>query len=346
MNLYLDYFIYSLRRSLDGRFIPVFCFHDVFPEGFEKLLRFLKSENYETLTAYEYYGLVLERKKIRRKLLVLTFDDGRITSWLYAYPILKRFDTKAVFFITPRLIEERPETAGNLEVYWRGRKPLAEVESSERRFNYFSWKEAGIMNESGIIDFQSHGLNHKVVFSGDKIVDFQRPAGFGKLLHGHFGEAGTVFGAPIYEYSWECAADRVYIPVKVVGDACVRYARENGGAEFFKRPDWKGRLYRVAKNVKGLSGRKGSFVGNDAGKKKLGDELGAARLEIEQRLGGKCLYFAPPVHSCTDFVIDGAIRAGYKGIFDGRSAGFSGRIKGDFVLVRRYPFYFLTQGLK
>lgn len=346
MNLYLDYFIYRLRCLFDGKFIPVFCFHDVFPEDFEKLLRFLKAESYETLSADEYYEKVLGKRKLNGKFLVLSFDDGRITNWLYAYPILKRFDMKAVFFITPRLIEERPEIADNLEIYWRGRKSIAEVKKSEGKFNHFSWKEAEIMEDSGVIDFQSHGLSHNVVFSKDKIVDFQRPVGFGKPLHGHFEKGSVLWGAPIYEYSWECAADRIYIPAKAVSDACVRYVRENGGEKFFIQPRWKIKLCRVAKNVRNMSGGKGSFINNDKGKKKLASELTAARLEIKQRLGKECFHFAPPVHSCTRSVMMEAAHAGYKTVFDGKTAKSFLKVRDGFILVRRYPFYFLTRRLK
>lgn len=69
-----------------------------FKEEFEKQLQWLKSEGYqsispEQLVAWYYDGAALPEKSV-----MLTFDDGYMSNYIYAYPLLKEYGFTAVIF--------------------------------------------------------------------------------------------------------------------------------------------------------------------------------------------------------------------------------------------------------
>lgn len=89
--------------------IPVLCYHDVNPKQtndmlldpnkFEEQMKYLKTNNYVSLTMSELYGFLRENKKIPKKSVVITFDDGYIGNYKYAYPILKKYNMHACMFM-------------------------------------------------------------------------------------------------------------------------------------------------------------------------------------------------------------------------------------------------------
>lgn len=68
-------------------------------ENFEKHLKFYK-ENFEVVSMDE-----IHRETTKTK-LVITFDDGYLGNYKYAYPLLKNYNLKALFFITTGFIDK------------------------------------------------------------------------------------------------------------------------------------------------------------------------------------------------------------------------------------------------
>lgn len=76
-----------------------------------------------------------QMKYLRGKDVLMTFDDGDITNYTKAYPILKEFGMKAYFFIIGE---------------WVG-KP-----------EYMGWKEIGELKDAGMM-IGSHGMTHRLL---------------------------------------------------------------------------------------------------------------------------------------------------------------------------------------
>jgi peptidoglycan/xylan/chitin deacetylase (PgdA/CDA1 family) len=66
---------------------------------FEAQLAYLKSENYQFITAQNLLDFYINNKPLPSKPLLLTFDDGYVNNLELAYPILKKYATKATIFI-------------------------------------------------------------------------------------------------------------------------------------------------------------------------------------------------------------------------------------------------------
>lgn len=107
------------------RFLPpglyVFNFHrigskhdsefarDVFScseTAFEKIILEIKN-NFRIVSTLELATAIAKNKKIEDRIALITFDDGYIDNYTVAYPILKRHDVTALFFLSTSLINSQ-----------------------------------------------------------------------------------------------------------------------------------------------------------------------------------------------------------------------------------------------
>lgn len=66
---------------------------------FDTEMAYLQSHGYRTIGLAELYGALYENKPLPPKSVVITFDDGYADNYLYAFPILKKYNQKATFFV-------------------------------------------------------------------------------------------------------------------------------------------------------------------------------------------------------------------------------------------------------
>lgn len=95
--------------------IPVLMYHSignsstsdiVLPkEVFEKQLKYLKDNGYTTLSMDELYDHLINHKKIPRKSVVLTFDDGYSNNYDTLYPLLKANGFTAAIFVQTNKVD-------------------------------------------------------------------------------------------------------------------------------------------------------------------------------------------------------------------------------------------------
>ena len=68
-------------------------------EKFEKQIKWLKKHNYKSITMDEFYDWKNNNKKLPRKSVLITFDDGWKSFYTKAVPILEKYNMKASVFI-------------------------------------------------------------------------------------------------------------------------------------------------------------------------------------------------------------------------------------------------------
>jgi peptidoglycan/xylan/chitin deacetylase (PgdA/CDA1 family) len=149
--------------------IPVVMYHhvaptdrelNVYPDVFENQLSTLAGKGWKTLDGEEFLYFLEHQEEKPKKCVLLTFDDGFADNYVYAYPILKKFNMKAMLFVATEFIEDRDIKRDSFV-------PLShndawELAYTERRSEVMcTWKELEEMEASGIFDIQSHGLSHK-----------------------------------------------------------------------------------------------------------------------------------------------------------------------------------------
>ena len=107
---------------------------------FYKQMKFLSDNKYNSITPNELEKYIDGKEKIPEKTIMITIDDGAISQYKYAFPILKHFNLKASFAII------NSTTGQNDKTGWHLTKDM--------------YNE---MNESGIITFYSHSHDmHKL----------------------------------------------------------------------------------------------------------------------------------------------------------------------------------------
>ena len=116
--------------------IAVLCYHNIgtaeekekFPdekdwvitvEKFREHLDYLKDNNYKTLTMDEFYDWKIGKISLPYKSVLITFDDGFLSNYEYAFPLLKEYNMNATVFVVGSFIENSKENTwdGNLKTY-------------------------------------------------------------------------------------------------------------------------------------------------------------------------------------------------------------------------------------
>lgn len=169
--------------------IPIFYYHSVAPSAdstwcnsfltfalkyFEDMLRYLTLKGYHFITLDEYLELRRDPTSAKRRLICLTFDDGYLDNYVYIFPLLKKYRARGTIFISPLFIQDNPGLRPTLEDAWKGQIGEKEVSS----LGFASWDELQAMQDSGIMDIQSHTMTHTKYVSSEKITDFHHPDKF------------------------------------------------------------------------------------------------------------------------------------------------------------------------
>lgn len=214
----------------------------------------LHRRGYRALTLYELYEYVLSGRAVPERSVVLTLDDGYLDNWVYAFPVLKKYGFKATIFASPEFVDPLPHCRPTLEDVWNGRVERQHLTS----FGFLSWEEMRSMQQSGLIDIQSHCMTHTWHFSSCDIVDFRHPRDQYIWMdwnedtgnkHRYLNVDYTpppMHGAPVYHYCKALEGKR-FIPPGQLKDFLQEYVQRAGGLEFFNQPHWKSILYQEAK---------------------------------------------------------------------------------------------------
>lgn len=106
--------------------LPVLVYHHILPldvmktmnstislESFEQQMEYLAGNQFETLTAYELYDYLEGRLVVPSKAVLITFDDGLLSTKEYAYPILKQYGFTAL----QHIISSRTDRAEGAQLF-------------------------------------------------------------------------------------------------------------------------------------------------------------------------------------------------------------------------------------
>jgi peptidoglycan/xylan/chitin deacetylase (PgdA/CDA1 family) len=100
-----------IRRKVSGSQVAIIQYHRVgpksdnwsisplSPEIFKKHVEYL-SKRYEIVSLDEIARCIRQEKGLRQKAVAITFDDGYLDNYLYAYPILAQYKAPATIFLT------------------------------------------------------------------------------------------------------------------------------------------------------------------------------------------------------------------------------------------------------
>ena len=98
--------------------VPILMYHNVdyvnrgqanyvTPENFEKQMAFLNKNNYHVVTLDEVAQSIKQKQKLPPKSLAITFDDGYENNYVYAFPVLKKYQFPATIFLISDFIDTK-----------------------------------------------------------------------------------------------------------------------------------------------------------------------------------------------------------------------------------------------
>lgn len=126
------YLIYTYKNPK----IAVLCYHNIGTieekksvpdekdwvitvDNFKEHLDYLKKHKFKTLTMDEFYNWKIGKINLPQKSVLITFDDGFLSNYKYAFPLLKEYNMNATVFVVGAFIENSQENEwnGNLKTY-------------------------------------------------------------------------------------------------------------------------------------------------------------------------------------------------------------------------------------
>jgi len=102
--------------------IPVFMYHmlttdskktnnlTVLQSAFRSQMNYLKTNGYTTITMDQFYSSMSKKNELPAKSVLITFDDGYISNYKLAYPILKANKQKATLFMISHEVGRTPNS--------------------------------------------------------------------------------------------------------------------------------------------------------------------------------------------------------------------------------------------
>lgn len=155
----------SVRTLAEGDSVqvPIIMYHGILkeekrqgkfvisPSEFESDLRYLQEQGYTTIVMQDLINYVKEGTPLPDKPIMLTFDDGYFNNFVYAFPLLKAYNSKMVFSPIGRFVDEY-------------------TENGDRHPNYalVTWADIQEMMDSGLVEVQNHTYNMHSTDKGRK----------------------------------------------------------------------------------------------------------------------------------------------------------------------------------
>lgn len=135
------------------------------PDQFEEFLEFLCKNSIDTILPAQ-----------KDKGIIITFDDGEKSIYDYAFPVLKKFDIKAVAFPI---------------VDYIGKKNLWDITLTGEHVQHLSWDEIIEMKKWGI-EFGSHTMSHRNLMKLDRNEIEYELSESKRILEQKIGECSSI----------------------------------------------------------------------------------------------------------------------------------------------------------
>lgn len=120
--------------------------YTISPSLFEDDLKYLNKSGYKTITVSNLIEYVYHDTPLPEKCIILTFDDGYYNNYYYAFPLLKKYECKAV--ISP---------IGSMTEFYTNSKEISV------NYGHISVDNIKEMVESGYVEIQNHSYDmHKL----------------------------------------------------------------------------------------------------------------------------------------------------------------------------------------
>ena len=150
------------ENEIKYKSIPILTFHHIeegedsilTPEAFAQYMYDIKEAGYETVFYKDLLSFLNGQSDLPDKPIIVTFDDGYESNYIYAYPLLKKLNMKAEIAVVGYTV--------GFDLY---------PETAIRIIPHFTWLQAMEMVSSGSININSHSYNlHQHAATGKDVT--------------------------------------------------------------------------------------------------------------------------------------------------------------------------------
>jgi peptidoglycan/xylan/chitin deacetylase (PgdA/CDA1 family) len=268
----------ELKHCPEG--ILVLCYHSYhqgFSAYFEEHVKYLR-RHCHLLSGRGFLEGFLSKASLPKRPVLITLDDGAVTDYTVAYPVLKKHRAPAISFV----ITDPYYTA-----------------VSGREW----WKEVGEVMEIG-----SHTVSHAEIFISQRLTGFLTPTD-GELKKMYCMVKGVRYlpGFPLFERGPELVHRQVFVPEPLV-EAIQETVK---GFGFFEQKEW----YKVLEGVVRRNPFPFGHETEESRGERVKQELLVSKQQIERETGRKCRMLAYPWGGYDGLVIQKAKEVGYEFAF-------------------------------
>lgn len=129
-------------------------------------MSWLADSSYRVLTGTEFGRIRRGEMCLDRPAVLVTFDDGWLDNWVYAFPILQEFGIPAIWFIVTGWAGQGDARQGLLDSRWQSsghEQAMKAVHGQVSRDSLvMRWSELREAQQTGLIDLESHSHSHGV----------------------------------------------------------------------------------------------------------------------------------------------------------------------------------------
>lgn len=317
------------------RYVPVIMYHSVRDmrsgtwayrhltlelEYFRAQLEYFRRHRYSVVSLDEVAAFKRGDQDLPARSVCLTFDDGYLDNWVFAFPLLARYGYRATVFVATDFVDPREGCRPTLEAVFSG-----EVSRSELEVNGFmSWDELRAAESTGVVDAQSHTATHTFLPCEATIADYHhpgddlpwldwnaRPAQKPYYMAENAAGVSTEFGAPVYEARPALIA-RLLTESGGLTSHLKTVVAQQGGASFFGDPEWRRRLAAEANSYRQTNSVTFAAELEDDYRRRVVAELVSSKAAIEAKLRKFVRHVCWPNGGWSDDTHAWALSVGYE----------------------------------
>ena len=177
-------------------------------KDFDDQMRYLSENNYNVITPKEMLDAFKNNAKLPDKTVIITFDDGYKDNYENAYPILKKYYLKGTIFVITDYVSLYP--------------------------NYITWDEAKEMQKSGVINLESHTMDHFNLLKISKNDARLQLANSKYWLEAHLKKPVTFLAYPEGDYNEDLK--NMLKELKYEGGFTVNYGLVSSASDVYEMP--------------------------------------------------------------------------------------------------------------
>ena len=353
----------------DDNIIPVIMLHSVGAENsdwvfsyvsepiylFEQKIKLLRKKNYNFILWDDLYNHMSGNKKLPKKSIMLTFDDGYLDNWVNVYPILRKYDAKATIFVNPDFVDTSEDIRPNRENGTNKSSKNCHIND----LGFLNWNEMKMMERSGLVDIQSHSMTHTWYPSSDKIIDFVDHGdkkypwiawNKDKSIKPYYIniEYSNLLdpGMPVYEFEKSLICRRCF-PSTKISEELIQFAKNNK-KKFLELKDWKIKIREYANLLKKKYSKETIYETEEDYRDRVYNELFNSKKIIEEKLEKRVDYICWPGGGYNNLVCEIAKEIGYKAwpISLKDNKNYKNRFNSDPQKIIRIPTYHRYKGRK